>query len=1169
MSFVHLHTHTEYSLLDGLTKIKPMIKRAKELGMPAIAVTDHGAMFGIAEFYLAAKSEGIKPILGCEVYVARGSRLNKERRKGGMNHLVLLAKNNKGYQNLCTLVSRAYTEGFYYKPRIDIELLREYNEGLIGLSACLKGEVSEAILNKDIEHAKKAAKRFEEIFGRGNFFLEIQDHGLEDEKFVMPQMIKLARELNIPIVATNDVHYLSKEDSFVHDVLLCIQTNKLLTDGDRMKYAPEKFYFKSREDMEELFGFIPEALDNTLKIAGMCDVELPSKMMFPDFEVPEGYNLDTYLKKLAYDGLVKLRESGKLSKDIPFEEYEKRFEKEFEVITTKGFAGYFLIVWDFINYAKQNNIPVGPGRGSAAGSLIAFTLGITDVDPLRYKLLFERFLNPERKSMPDIDIDFCKLKREDVINYVKEKYGESRVSQIATISRMKGKSAFKDVARVMGVAASEANMVTTKLFPSGSKVTISMAIEESKEFRDYMDSSAEKKKLVETALKIEDTARHAGIHAAGVIIAPRPIQELAPVYIETKSKAPVPIVQYDKKYVEKIGLLKMDFLGLKTLSIIDYCEKLVFERHGVTKEELEKEMEKLNDDEVFEIFRKGETQAIFQFESHGMRGLLRKMKPTVIEDLIAANAMYRPGPMQSGLLDSYIKRKHGLEKKDYFIDDLKDTLEETYGTIIYQEQIMLIAQKLAGYSLGEADILRRAMGKKQMDVMMEQQEKFLNGGIERGYPKEKLEKLFEIMVGFAEYGFNKSHSTAYAILAYKTAYLKVKYPIEFATAVLTLEQMSTTKVEDILKIKPMLESLGIKLFPPDINKSGESFTIVGDNILFGLGAIKGVGGAALESILEERKKGSYKSFSDFLKRVDLRKVNKKVVESLIMSGAFDSFGDKRKYLFETLEIQMKQAQKEQEEKRRGLIPLFEIDDGEDENRDEQPEWEKAELLEREFEVLGFYASGHPLDDYSKELRRFSTMSVREILDLFDMEEEDKGYIQNEVFSVIVGGMIKNVRFKNDKKGRKMANFDLEDLTGKIDVVAFGSSFRENFKDNPGRNVIENLSDMLMQEKGVFFVFGSVNLKKDRPGIVLNKLVPYDSMIKEEARMLVVEVKNGEQVDILKKEFELYKGDDLSLFFLVKFEGKRVVIRAGEKYRLSYDVLDSGVFRNLGVTFSLN
>ncbi len=1165
MSFVHLHTHTEYSLLDGLTKIKPMVKRAKELGMPAIAVTDHGAMFGIAEFYLAAKSEGIKPILGCEVYVAKGSRLNKEKGKGGMNHLVLLAKNNKGYQNLCTLVSRAYTEGFYYKPRIDIELLREYSEGLIGLSACLKGEVSEAILNKDIEHAKKAAKRFEEIFGKGNFFLEIQDHGLEDEKFVMPQMIKIARELDIPLVATNDVHYLNKEDSFVHDVLLCIQTNKLLTDTDRMKYEPEKFYFKSREEMEELFGFIPEALDNTLKIAEMCDVELPSKMMFPDFQVPEGYNLDTYLKKLAYDGLVKLRDSGKLSKDIPFEEYEKRLETEFEVITTKGFAGYFLIVWDFINYAKQNNIPVGPGRGSAAGSLIAFTLGITDVDPLRYKLLFERFLNPERKSMPDIDIDFCKLKREDVINYVKEKYGEEKVSQIATISRMKGKSAFKDVARVMGIAASEANMVTTKLFPSGLNVTISRAIEESDEFKKYMESSPEKKKLVETALKIEDTARHAGIHAAGVIIAPRPIQELAPVYIETKSKAPVPIVQYDKKYVEKIGLLKMDFLGLKTLSIIDYCEKLIFERHGITKEELEKEMEKLNDDEVFEIFRKGETQAIFQFESPGMRGLLRKMKPTVIEDLIAANAMYRPGPIQSGLLDSFIKRKHGIEKIDYFIDDLKDILEETYGTIIYQEQIMLIAQKLAGYSLGEADILRRAMGKKQMDVMMEQQEKFIKGGIERGYPKEKLEELFKIMVGFAEYGFNKSHSTAYAILAYKTAYLKVKYPLEFATAVLTLEQISTTKVEDILKIKPMLESLNIKLLPPDINKSGESFTIVGENILFGLGAIKGVGGAALESILEERKKGEYRSFKDFLKRVDLRKVNKKVVESLIMSGAFDSFGDKRKYLFETLEIQMKQAQKEQEEKRRGLIPLFEIEDGEEENKENQPEWGKAELLEKEFDVLGFYASGHPLDDYAKELRRFSTMSVREILDLYDRGEEDSDYISDEPFSVVIGGIIKNVRFKKDRNGNKMANFELEDLTGKVEVVAFASCFEEN----KGRNVIENLSEMLKQEKGIFFVYGTVNLKNDRPGIILNNLVPYDKMVKNEAKMLIVEVKDGNQIEALKKEVEFFKGDNLALFFLVRFEGKKVIIRAAEKYRLSYDILDSDIFKTLGITYNLN
>ncbi len=1168
MTFVHLHNHTEYSLLDGLTNVKEMIQRAKELGMPAIAITDHGTMFGIAEFYLEARKAGIKPILGCEVYVAQGSRLEKQ--KGArMNHLVLLAKNNVGYQNLCKLVSEGFLSGFYYKPRIDLELLEQHSEGLIGLTACLKGEIPELILNDCYEDAKKAALRFQKIFGKGHFYLEMQDHDIPAEKKLLPEIVKLAREVDIPLVATNDMHYLKREDSEVHDILLCLQTNRLLSDENRMKYAPYKFYLKSREEMEALFSYCPEALDNTLKIAEMCDVELPSKMMLPEFKPPDGQALDDYLEQLAKEGLEKLKEAGKLDNTIPMERYTERLQTELDVLKMKGFAGYFLITWDFIRFAKEHDIPVGPGRGSAAGSLTAYCMSITDVDPLRYKLLFERFLNPERTSMPDIDIDFCKNRREEVITYVKEKYGEERVAQIVTFNRMKAKLAIKDVARVMGYPAAEANRITTKLYPPGLNVPLKQALEDSDELRAFRDENDLNRQLFDYVARIENTARHAGVHAAGVIITPRPITELAPVFVEPTSKSPVPVVQYDKNLAEGIGLLKMDFLGLKTLSVIDIAMELITSRHKVTRSEIREAFTNVNDNKVFELFQNSDTQGIFQFESSGMRGLLKSLHPNKIEDLIACNAMYRPGPIGSGMLDGYIRRRNKQEDVTYSLPELKPILEETHGIILYQEQVMLIAVEVAGYSLAQADILRKAMGKKKKKVMEEQKKIFLKGAEERNVDPKKAEELMDTMAQFAEYGFNKSHSAAYALLAYQTAWLKAYYPVEFATAVLRMEQASSTKVGDILKFKPMLEHMEIALLPPDINQSESSFTIVENEILFGLGAVKGVGSSAIDVIIEERNtNGSFKSFDDFLSRMDTRKANKKVMESLIMAGAFDCLGEKRKHLSETLEVSMRFASKKNEERRMGQRSLFdtlpEPESARTKPATEHEEWDKMELLEKEMDVLGFYASGHPLDEVAGELRRFSTLSTADIHAMMDDLEGSEPVPAFRSETVVVGGMLRNLQFRTDRRGRKMASFILEDLTGRVNVVIFASKFPG---ENQGKGAISNLTELLENGQRVF-VSGKLDLARSSPSILLDDIRGFDSFVKGGAATLSIEVRSADQLNQLRLALEPYHGNDLKLFFKVEVGAKIVWVRSADQYNLSADVLSTSVLNDLGFSYAI-
>jgi len=1184
MSFVHLHTHTEYSLLDGLTKIRELVKTAKELGMPAIAVTDHGTMFGSAEFYLAAKKVGIKPIIGCEVYVAKESR-HKKQKGHGMNHLILLAKNNTGYKNLCKLVSEAYLTGFYYKPRIDIELLRKHSEGLIGLSACLKGEIAEKILNDDYNGAKEAALRFNEIFGQGHFFLEMQNHDLPEDKVVNPKVLKLARELDIPPIATNDIHYLKKEDSKVHEVLLCIQTNKQLIDPDRMKYKEEKFYLKSREEMEELFNFCPEALDNTLKVAEMCEIELPNSLLLPDFEVPKGHDLNSYLRELASTRLEELIANNKLDGVHSEKVYRERLEYELDILKQMGFPGYFLITWDFINYSKENGIPVGPGRGSAAGSLVSYCLGITDVDPLQFNLLFERFLNPERKSMPDVDIDFCKIRREEVIKYVQEKYGEEKVAQIITFNKMKGKSAIKDVARVLGYPAEEANRVTTKLYPPGLGIDIKKALEESEELRNFKFANERNKELFRFAERIEGTARHAGVHAAGVIIAPTDITDLAPVYVESGSKSPVPIVQYDKDHAEGIGLLKMDFLGLKTLSVIDIAIKLIIERHGLTKEKIRHGFDNHTDQKVFELFRQGDTEGIFQFESAGMKNLLKKMHPDKIEDLIACNAMYRPGPIQSGMLDTYIRRRSGQEKVEYDFPELEDVLKETYGVIIYQEQVMLIAVNIAGYSLGQADNLRKAMGKKKIEVMEKQKTIFLEGADKKGFDPEKSRKLFELMEGFAQYGFNKSHSAAYAILAYHTAWLKAHYPIEFSTAALTMEQESSSSVDEILKFKPMLEKLKIRLLPPHINKSRRTFTISEEGILFGLGAVKAVGTAAIDTIIEQRDKGGdFKDYRDLLSKVDLRKVNKKVVESLISSGALDCLNETRKYMTDNLEMSIKEAAKLNEEKKmglRGMFVLTPIDKNEniemEEDKFRKKEWDRMELLEKEMDVLGFYASGHPLDDVSKELRRFSTINSATLKKLAKEKEEEDAlsneekeeipFYKRDYLEVTIGGIIRKMQYRNDKRGQRMAMFSLEDLTGQTPIVVFSSVFPN--PEKPRKNSIANINDLLVEGNWVF-IKGKVDLSRNNPSILLNSIVPFQDFVKTRSHTIVIEIDNKNNLPMLKQYLENYKGSDLKTFFQVHIDNEEsVLIRSANNFNLSTEFLDQDAILELGYTYSFH
>ncbi len=1033
--FVHLHLHTDYSMLDGACNIERLVNRVKELEMPAVAMTDHGNIFGAVAFANAAKEAGVKPILGCELYICKKEDHRASPEGDSYNHLIVLAENDQGYRNLVKIVSEASLHGFYYKPRISKRFLAEHSQGLIGLSACLKGEVAENLTEGKYDAAREAAATYTDIFGKGNFYLEIQDQGVPEEKRIQDNLLKLEQDLGLPLVATNDSHYLCEDDAHAQDVMVCIQTGKSIHDTNRLKFHGNQFFVKSYAEMAKVFSGYERALERTLEIAERCNVRLEKVHdPFPQFEVPTGYSLPDYFEHVTREGFAKrlnilreLQAMGRLKHSL--EEYEQRLAREIEIIRQMQFSGYFLIVWDFIRYAKERNIPVGPGRGSAAGSLVAYALSITDIDPLSNELLFERFLNPERVSLPDIDIDFCMNRRGEVIDYVTQKYGRDQVAQIITFGTMAAKAAIKDSGRAMDIPYAEVERIG-KMIPPTLNITIDRALKDSPDLAAAYDKEQQTKDLIDTAKKLEGLVRNSGVHAAGVVISPIPLTDLVPLH---RTKNDEIVTAYDMKAVEKLGLLKMDFLGLTTLTIIDDALRLIEQTRG---ERLDLQKLALDDKETYErVFHTGLTSGVFQFESHGMRDVLRRYKPTVVEDLTALNALYRPGPIQGGMIEDFIERKWGRKKIEYELPELESMLKETLGVIVYQEQVMQIANRLAGYSLGEADLLRRAMGKKDPEAMAKQRERFVRGATERGFQAKKIAKIFDLMEQFAGYGFNKSHSAAYALLAYQTAYLKTKYPVEFMAALLTSVSGST---DDVVKYINECREMGIAVEPPDVNVSDAYFTPHGEAIRFGLAAVKNVGHNAIESIVKARKEnGAFKSVFEFCEKVDLHLLNKRVVESLIKSGAMDALG-RRAQLMAVIDSAMDQALKAQKDAALGQHGLFGVFQQDEDNRATEkplpntPDWDEHERLAHEKEILGFFITGHPLEKYSEKLLDFHALSTTEVCELKSSTGKDE---------ILIGGILKGIRVAKSKKGDLYAQGQLEDMNGSVDVLCFAEPYR--------------------------------------------------------------------------------------------------------------------------------
>ena len=1018
--FVHLHNHSDYSLLDGAQRIDQLINTIGDLNMDSVALTEHGNMFSVLPYYNEAKKAGIKPIIGCEIYVAVGSRFDKKvRPEGGWgnNHLILLAQNYTGYKNLMKLVTAGYLEGFYYRPRIDIDLLRKHSEGLICLSGCLKGEIPEKMLKGDYQGAKEAAIRFSEIFPN-RFYLELQNHGIPEEIANIQNMKKLASELNLPLVCTNDAHYAKKEHSEAHDIHICLGTGKIRSDSNRLKYATPEFYFKTQDEMFDLFKEFPKALENTRKIADSINIEIPmGKYHLPNFPIPNNSSTqdpDQYLKALVQAGAQS--RYGELIPNI-----QHRINHELNVIKNMGFAGYFLITADFVKYAKISDIPVGPGRGSAAGSIVSYALGITNIDPIKHDLLFERFLNPDRISMPDIDIDFCIERRGEVIDYIKNQYGENSVTQIITFGKMKAKQVVRDVGRVMGYSFSEVDQVA-KAIPNELNISLESALEKSPDLKNL--SNGNFKELMTHSKVLEGMNRHASIHAAGVVIAPGDLTDYIPLY---KSSSNDVTSQYDMKGLEELGLLKMDFLGLRNLTVIDKATKLI-KAKGV---DVDIEKLSLSDEKVYELFAKGLTIGVFQFESSGMREFLKKLKPTAIEDLVAMNALYRPGPMSN--IDDFISRKHGKKQIVYPHPLMESILKETYGIIVYQEQVMQIANEIAGFSLSEADIMRRAMGKKKKSLMDELSIKFMKGAENKGIKKKKAEKIFALIEKFAKYGFNKSHSVAYAYIAYQTAWLKTHHSAEFMSANLTSE-MGT--IDRIVILINECKKMKIEVKSPDINVSFEDFRPIDNStISYGMNAIKNVGSKALETIINDRKKnGHFTSIFDLCSRIDQQKVNKRVLESLVMSGTLDSLEGNRAQNFSAVDEAIRYGQQMQTEKDKNQVDMFSgLSDQETlikiPSLMKISDWEERDALEKEKEILGFYVSGHPLLQHSEDLEEFTSFS-------FDDNQE-----VSKKDTVIVGGMVNKIVRRFDRRNREMSFFDLDCIGGNVEVIAFSECFK--------------------------------------------------------------------------------------------------------------------------------
>ncbi|MDO5345133.1 MAG: DNA polymerase III subunit alpha [Lachnospiraceae bacterium] len=1127
MNFTHLHVHTEYSLLDGSNKIKEYVARVKELGMDSAAITDHGVMYGVIDFYRAAKEAGINPILGCEVYVAPGSRFDREAGKGTSDdryyHLVLLAENNTGYANLMKLVSKGFVDGFYYKPRVDMEILEQYHEGIIALSACLAGEVQRNLVRGFYEEARMAALKYERIFGKGNFFLELQDHGIPEQKLVNQQLMRMSRELGIDLVATNDVHYTMAEDAAAHDILLCIQTGKKLADEDRMRYEGGQYYVKSQQEMAELFPYAPEALENTHKIAERCHVEIEFGVTkLPKFDVPEGYTSWEYLNKLCRDGLEERYQPVT-------EELKERLDYELGVIKTMGYVDYFLIVWDFIRYAREHDIMVGPGRGSAAGSLVAYSLGITKLDPIRYNLLFERFLNPERVSMPDIDVDFCFERRQEVIDYVVRKYGKDRVVQIVTFGTLAARGVIRDVGRVMDLPYALCDTIA-KMVPMELNITIDKALKMSQELKTMYDTDEQIHTLIDMARRLEGLPRHTSMHAAGVVISQKSVDEYVPL---SRASDGTITTQFTMTTLEELGLLKMDFLGLRTLTVIQNAVRMAQSGSGQSID-----MDQINYDDkaVLASLGTGRTDGVFQLESAGMKSFMKELKPQSLEDVIAGISLYRPGPMD--FIPQYIRGKNNPDTIAYDCPQLKPILEPTYGCIVYQEQVMQIVRDLGGYTLGRSDLVRRAMSKKKAAVMAKERQNFVYGNREEGVPgciangisEQVANKIYDEMTDFAKYAFNKSHAAAYAVVSYQTAWLKYYYPVEYMAALMTSVIDNPGKVAEYIM---SCRQMRIPILPPDINEGESGFSVKNGRIRYGLSAIKSVGRPVIEAILEERKRGGrFTDLRNFIERLSGREVNKRTVESFIKAGAMDGLGGTRKQLMMVYVQVMDSVAQEKKASISGQMSLFDLM-GEEEKQEysirmpDVGEYEKEQLLVFEKEVLGIYASGHPLEEYESLWRK----NISAVSSDFALDEETGHSRIADGIKTVIGGIVEGKTIKYTKTNKTMAFFTLEDLVGTVEVLVFPRDYEKYHQ--------------LIQEDAKLFVQGRVSAEDDKASkLICEKIWAFE----EVPRDIWIQFETKEE--FARKEQELYqiiRSSDGKDQIVIYVKNPRAVKRLGARY----------------------
>ena len=1142
MNFVHLHVHTEYSLLDGSNKIKEYVARVKELGMNSAAITDHGVMYGVIDFYREARAQGIKPILGCEVYVAPGSRFDKEAAGGEDRyyHLVLLAENNQGYQNLMKIVSTGFVEGFYYKPRVDKEVLRKYHEGIICTSACLAGEVQKYIQRGMYEEACRSAKEYEEIFGKGNFFLELQDHGLPEQKQVNQALLRMSRELGIELVATNDIHYTYAEDVKPHDILLCLQTGKRLSDEDRMRYEGGQYYVKSPEEMARLFPYALQALENTQKIADRCNVEIEFGVTkLPKYDVPEGYTSWEYLNKMCWDGFAERYpdDDGHLKDQLTY---------ELSIIQKMGYVDYFLIVWDFIKYARDHGIAVGPGRGSAAGSLVSYTLGITNIDPAKYQLLFERFLNPERVSMPDIDVDFCFERRQEVIDYVVRKYGKDRVAQIVTFGTLAARGVLRDVGRVMDLPYAFVDSIA-KMVPQELNITLDKALQMNPEFRNLYETNEQVKELVDMSKRLEGLPRHTSMHAAGVVISQKAVDEYVPLSRASDGSV---TTQFTMTTLEELGLLKMDFLGLRTLTVIQNAVQMAEKSSGA---KIDIDHIDYDDKAVLDSLGTGKTDGVFQLESTGMKNFMKELKPQSLEDIIAGISLYRPGPMD--FIPQYIRGKNNPDSITYDCPELESILEPTYGCIVYQEQVMQIVQKLAGYTLGRADLVRRAMSKKKAAVMQQERQNFVYGNeaehvpgcISNGIPEKVANKIYDDMIDFAKYAFNKSHAAAYAVVAYQTAWLKYYYPVEFMAALMTSVIDNSTKVSEYILV---CRQMGIQILAPDINESVGVFSVSDGAIRYGLNAIKSVGKPVIEELIRERETGGpFKDLADFIDRTSGKEVNKRTVENFIKAGAFDSFGANRRQMMMIYGQMMDDVAQKKKKDFAGQMSLFDFAAEEDKASfkvkiPNVAEYSKEDLLAFEKEVLGFYISGHPLEEYEEQWKNGISHVTTDFLPV----EEGELPKVHDGERAIVGGMITAKTMKATKTNKMMAFLNVEDLVGNVEVIVFPRDYEKNAA--------------LLNVDSKVFVSGRISAEEDKASkLIMEKIVPFAVASKE----LWIQFADMEEYN--RRERELYRllmdseGDDQVVIY-VKKEKMKKVLPMSRNVRVNGELLEK-LYREFG------